>query len=1071
MIFKPNSSQIEVKAQKEQPFIIGWEQEDDFSPANTLLFLQPTRIIRRKQIEKNFEILEALCQNKNFLQYLSKQKKKILLLISGPVAAGNFAYFQKLKREIINFYQKLPLNLKRIFFVGFKFGQDDNENFFSHNLEKISIAELYGISDLAFLLSKTEGRGLPIIESASIGVPLVVNRFTPYRTYREVTSGFKIFVYQENKQDLIKELLPFIIFSQKRKQLFQINRQVVKKRFTFEILKKQFAYILNKAWLQTKSDHQTRKITYRILRQLLSLHNNCLKNIINSKNKSYFPGYIPTGFLFYLKSLIDPSFFRIEQMDLQSRIFSFGRQLVDQVQLVPSKRFLFFKAIEEMFRLTWGKEKTIIDNSFNYRNRTNKKYLSQQLTEQELEGAVVLLARKIFGEQFDPFLESGAKEANFLSQEEFLKNYPAKKGWEQKLAFLFPEIDSLNLSLFIKKVIKQPQNIVFFLNNSQDVIFDLKFFVEGLLTYHLSQAKPIKIYLVVNKKPFFNKVCKKDLENIFRKNGFSLLRKYRRQGLLHILSLPFYSSGANFYHFNKKLRNMLSKQVIVFARGEDNFISLDLLNVDSFRFGLVRSDQFSRFLGVAKNKSFFQYIPSGLRVVLNYPVPSQQLYKFNRSLAKGVNKSSSFWHKIKIRQDKSGEDLLASIEKVAKKGLVSQADIDRIYNRQGFIFDKFAGKCQDGFSWTGAYFKLDYWRWRDKMKDLRFETIKDQPAEPLSKLIANLESQKKRKVLLGLNGGFILSNELVGKLGLTAEYIGVPLGLSVHQGKISSLPLYSRPVFAFKKDGSVFIKRLSLPPGKMWIKGNKELSLINWEKEQINPLSPRLSSNKIALYNLLFKQKIPFNNRVLVVICGHTVSKVSRPRFKTNSILSKGLLAVGITFSFPEKIYDSHFAKFYQVGRQVNFSFKQGQEWQGVEEAIEAGPLLLKEGKISLSMGFEGWLTKHSITTQAARLDRLNQRGPKIGLGISKEDEIIGVVFNGRTRDSFGITYLEMAKILQNMGAWQAMAFDPGGSASLYIKGKLVNISPYNPHYNQKIYYAPAFPRPVANALVLTKLN
>lgn len=1072
IFFKPTDSQIGRQARKGQPLIIGWQKEFDFSPDSTLLFLQPTRIIKRKQIEKNFIVLKSLFQDKNFEKYLFQQKKKILLLVSGPIATGHFNYFQKLRKEIINFYRQLPLGLKEIFFVGFKFGKDDNENFLSRGLERLSIAELYGISDLVFLLSKTEGRGLPIIESASSGVPLVVNRFTPRRTYEEVVLGLKVFIYQDNgNQEMVKELIPFIISKKKREQLIRINRQVIKNRFTFEILKNQFVYILSKSWLQTNSDCQIRKISYQILRKLLNLRKNSVKEIIFGENKTYFPGYIPCGFLFYLKSLIDPSFFRIEQLDLKSRIFNFGRRLVDQVELSQKKRFLFFEAIEEIFRLTWGEEKTTIDHSFNYRNRTNKKYLFHQLTEYELEGAVVLLSQKIFGSQFDPFLKSGVKEKDFKAQFKLLKNYRSKWKWGKKLKFLFPETNSLNLDLFFKKAIYQPRDIVFFLNNSQDIIFDLKILTEELLTFQLKRGKPIKIYLVVSKKPFFNRICKNDLEIILRKSPFSLLRKYQRKKLIKILSIPFCSSGINFYHLNKKAKDILvslkEKKGIVFSRGENNFISLDLLNIDSFRFGTVNSDQFSRFLGLAKNKSFFQYIPAGLRLVLNYPVPSQQLLEFNKSLKKTKNKKDSFWQKIKVRQDKTGEDLAESIDKVLKEGLVLQNDFSQRYHKTGFIFDKFAGKCQDGLPWTGAYFKFDYFQLKDKKK-LKFEIIKGRKAEPLSQLITELESKKKRKILFGLNGGFILSNELVGKLGLTKEYLGIPLGLSIHQGKIFSLPLYNRPVFGFKKNGNVFIKRLALPPGEIWMKVDKKQSFISWEKEQINPLSVKLPAKKIAVYNLLFGQKAPLNNRVLVTICGNKIAKVLRARFKKSVFCQKELLPVGITLSFPEEVYDKRFANFYQVGRQVNFAFKQRKEWQEVEEAIEAGPLLLKNGKISLKMKLEGWLTNHSITTQASRLDRLNQRGPKIALGISRKGEIIGVVFNGRTRDSFGVTYLEMAKILQNMGAWQAMAFDPGGSASLYIKGKLFNVPPYNPDYNHKIYYASAFPRPVANAVVLT---
>lgn len=1058
VVFKPGDYQINHQVKEEKPFVIGWRKKVKFSPINTLLFLQPTRIIARKQIEKNFSVLKELFDDKEFKKHLIQKKRQVLLLITGPIASGHFEYFQKIKKEIVNCYQQLPPDLKERFFVGFKFGKDSNENFLTEGLKELGIGELYGISDLVFLLSQTEGRGLPIIESAAAGVPLVVNPFSPYQTYKEVTSRLKVFEWQDNDHDLVRELMPFIISKEKRKQLLKANRKVVNARFTFKALQEQFVYILEKLWQQTGNNGQTRKIVYQSLRKVLNFRKNSIKEIVLGKNRTYFPGYIPCGFLFYLKSLIDPSFFRIEQLDLKSRIFAFGRQLVDQVELEPKKRWLFFKAIEEVLCLTWGKEKIIIDHSLNYRNRTNKKYLFHQLTEQELRGVVVCLSNKVFGGQFDPFLQSGVKEENFNLQQVMLgKDYQSEASWSEKLKFLFPNIDSFNVDLFYNKVIKQPREVMFFLGDSKDVTVDLKILTEELITERLKKGNQFKFSLVVNNKPFLNGVTKNDLEIILKKPIFRLLRQYRRKGILRILSLSTYCHGTNFYQLNKKVKNVLiaikEKQGVVLARGEDNFITLDLLDIDSFRFGRVESDQFANYTGLIKNKTFFQFVPAGLRPVLNYPVPTQQFKGFNQELIKVKNKKGKFWEEVKTRQDETGEDLKTSI-KNSQQTSIGQKDL---------VWGKFSGKHSDGLAWTGAYFKL--------ARGGRFEIIESRKEgdEALPQLVKKIEKQEKKKVLLGFNGGFILNNELVGKLGLTEEYIGTPLGLAIHKSKILSLPLYNRPVLAFKKNGEVLIKRLSLPAGKIWVEEYGKQSVVSWDRRQINPTLEELVGKKVAVYNLLFDQKVSLNNRVLVTICGRKIAAVYKSRFKKAFNSKRTLLPVGITLSFPREIYDNFFAKFYQVGKEIDFTLKLQREWEEVEEAVGAGPLLLKNGKLDIDMKLEGFKTKHSIKSQASRNDRLNQRGPKIALGLGKKNEIIGVVFNSRIRDSFGVTYSEMAQVLLNMGAFEAMAFDPGGAASLYIKGKIINIPPYNADYNRKIYHAAPQPRGIGNAVVLFK--
>jgi len=1059
VVFDPVDSGINRQAKEEKPFIIGWRKKVRFSPTNTLLFLQPTRIIERKQIEKNFEVLKNLFEDKKFKKYLLRKKKRqVLLLITGPIATGHFEYFQKIKRRIINFYEQLTPDLKKRFFVGFKFGKDGNENFLTEGLKELGIGELYGVSDLVFLLSQTEGRGLPIIESAAAGVPLVVNPFKPYQTYKEVTLGLKVFEWQGNHQDLVHELIPFIISKKQREQLLRVNRKVVNARFTFKALKEQFIYILEKLWQQTGNSGQARKIVYQSLRKVLNFRKNPVKEIVAGKNRTYLPGYIPCGFLFYLKSLIDPSFFRIEQLDLKSRIFAFGRQLVDQVELEPKKRWLFFKAIEEAFCLTWGKEKIIIDHSLNYRNRASKKYLFHQLTEQELRGVVVCLSNKIFGGQFDPFLQSGAKEKDFNFQQVLLENdYNSESTWREKLKFLFPEIDDFNADLFYKEAVESQREVMFFLGDSKDVMIDLKVLTEELITERLKKGSPIRFYLVVNNKAFFNGVTKNDLETILKKPAFRLLRKYRKKGLLRILSLSAYSQGINLYQLNKKIKSVLmgikEKHGLVFARGEDSFITLDLLDIDSFRFGRVDSLEFSRYVGLTKDKTFFQFVAAGLRPVLNYPVPTQQLKGFNRELIKAKSKKRRFWEEVKIKQDETGEDLRESIKNSQQKPA----------GQKNLVWSKFSGKHSDGLAWTGAYFRL--------AEGGCFEIIESRKEgnESLSQLVKKAEGQGKKKVILGFNGGFILNNELVGKLGLTEEYIGTPLGLAIHKGKILSLPLYNRPVLAFRRDGEVLIKRLSLTAGKLWVKEHGKQSVVSWDRQQINPGSEESVEGKVGVYNLLFDQKVSLKNRVLVTICGKKIAAVYKSRFKRAFNPKRKLLPVGITLSFPREIYDNFFAKFYQAGKVIDFTLKLGKEWEGVGEAVEAGPLLLRNGKQDIDMKIEGFKTEHSLKSQASRNDRLNQRGPKIGLGLGRKNEIIGVVINSRIRDSFGATYAEMANILLKMGVRQAMAFDPGGAASLYIKGKMINIPPYNVDYNRKIYYAAAQSRGIGNAVVLFK--
>ena len=59
-----------------------------------------------------------------------------------------------------------------------------------------------------------------------------------------------------------------------------------------------------------------------------------------------------------------------------------------------------------------------------------------------------------------------------------------------------------------------------------------------------------------------------------------------------------------------------------------------------------------------------------------------------------------------------------------------------------------------------------------------------------------------------------------------------------------------------------------------------------------------------------------------------------------------------------------------------------------------------------------------------------------------------------------------MAKILIDMGAVTAMGFDPGGSVTLVVNGRQLNISPYNRNYMESPLSMPPQPRFVGNAVL-----
>jgi exopolysaccharide biosynthesis protein len=68
------------------------------------------------------------------------------------------------------------------------------------------------------------------------------------------------------------------------------------------------------------------------------------------------------------------------------------------------------------------------------------------------------------------------------------------------------------------------------------------------------------------------------------------------------------------------------------------------------------------------------------------------------------------------------------------------------------------------------------------------------------------------------------------------------------------------------------------------------------------------------------------------------------------------------------------------------------------------------------------------------------------------------VTVDGRQAASVGMTLVELAELMREAGAWDALNFDGGGSTVMVIKGRVVN-SPSDPTGEREI----------ANGLLLVK--
>lgn len=104
----------------------------------------------------------------------------------------------------------------------------------------------------------------------------------------------------------------------------------------------------------------------------------------------------------------------------------------------------------------------------------------------------------------------------------------------------------------------------------------------------------------------------------------------------------------------------------------------------------------------------------------------------------------------------------------------------------------------------------------------------------------------------------------------------------------------------------------------------------------------------------------------------------------------------------------------------------------GVLQLFSFGPGLIEDGSISVTAGQE--------------VDQSMQSNPRTAIGMISPLHYVFVVSDGRTSASSGLSLLQLADVLKDIGCTTAYNLDGGGSSTMYFMGNIIN----NPTTNGK---------------------
>jgi hypothetical protein len=159
----------------------------DPSHEKTIYCLQPTRVIARKRIEKDFQLIGALMDYPEFRdEFESDPERQLVVHISGPVPIEHREDLETVLSAYTAVLDAVPQAVAERIFVAFSVGTEDHPALEPNGLTKMNIEEIYRLATIILFPSETEGRGLPIVESSAGGIAIACSRYYPEEVFAEV---------------------------------------------------------------------------------------------------------------------------------------------------------------------------------------------------------------------------------------------------------------------------------------------------------------------------------------------------------------------------------------------------------------------------------------------------------------------------------------------------------------------------------------------------------------------------------------------------------------------------------------------------------------------------------------------------------------------------------------------------------------------------------------------------------------------------------------------------------------------------------------------------------------------
>ena len=255
--------------------------------------------------------------------------------------------------------------------------------------------------------------------------------------------------------------------------------------------------------------------------------------------------------------------------------------------------------------------------------------------------------------------------------------------------------------------------------------------------------------------------------------------------------------------------------------------------------------------------------------------------------------------------------------------------------------------------------------------------------------ISNIE----KNAILAVNGTYFKQNT------------GTPLGALVIDNEIITGPIYERVALGIGQD--------EFKTSRLAFEGTLTNRKRQVKVDNIN--QPRKSYFHTLIYTQAWGEKSP-----------ETKSGTKHIAIKDGKIVATSAYSLiipenGIVISAPADNLDG-----FELGDKVKLDYSLVPNWENVDHIISGGPYLLKNGEIF-------------VDASSQKLNAITGKNPRTAIGYTKENTMIIVTVDGRKEGSSGVTLEELAKIMSDLGCYEAINLDGGSSTVMYVKGNTLS--------------------------------